>query len=269
MFVRFGSWISGLWNGLVVGEMNIIQGEISPDIHKKVGLSAGLLMCWFAVILTLMEYYGHSGSVFYKWFMMLLPNDSMYRPVYRHIFWSLSCSTAYFVLPAIVITLTPGDRIRNYGTRFKGLTEHLWIYVMLYLIISPAVVLVSYFPSFQRTYPFYHLASRSFTDLSLWWFFYGIQFFTLEFFFRGYILHGLKKNVGALAIFFSAVPYCMIHFGKPLPETLGAIIAGIALGILSLRTLSIWSGFLIHISVAFTMDILSMWQKGQISIFMK
>ncbi len=261
-------WISGLWQGLVIGEMNLIHREMDPEASKRVSIAAGLLMCWVAVILTLLEYYGHSGSIFYRWFLSILPKKNYFSPLYRHMYWSLSASVAYFVLPAIVITLTPGDRIRNYGTRLKGMSQHLWIYMMLYLTILPAVVFVSYFSSFQRTYPFYSQASRSFMDLGLWWIFYGLQFFTLEFFFRGYILHGLKKHVGALAIFFSAVPYCMIHFGKPMPETLGAIIAGIALGILSLRTLSVWSGFLIHISVAFTMDLLSLWQKGQISIFM-
>ena len=32
------------------------------------------------------------------------------------------------------------------------------------------------------------------------------------------------------------VPYCMIHYGKPLPETLGAIGAGLILGTLAMRT---------------------------------
>jgi membrane protease YdiL (CAAX protease family) len=54
------------------------------------------------------------------------------------------------------------------------------------------------------------------------------------------------------------VPYCMIHYGKPLPETLGAIVAGLVLGTLALRTRSIWGGVLIHIGVALTMDMLAL-----------
>ena len=46
------------------------------------------------------------------------------------------------------------------------------------------------------------------------------------------------------------VPYCMIHYGKPMPETLGAIVAGLILGTLAMRTRSIWGGVLIHIGVA-------------------
>jgi membrane protease YdiL (CAAX protease family) len=50
----------------------------------------------------------------------------------------------------------------------------------------------------------------------------------------------------------------MIHYGKPLPETLGAIGAGVILGTLAMRTRSIWGGVLIHIGVAITMDMLAL-----------
>ncbi|HAA54943.1 MAG TPA: hypothetical protein DCE42_09310 [Myxococcales bacterium] len=266
--VSLGRWLVSLWNGLFVEQMYIIQRELDKDARNKFSFGALFLMCWVAVVLTLMEYYGHSGSFLYRWFLAVLPTDTQYSAVYRHVFWSLSCSAGYLLLPAMIIILTPGDRFDRYGLKLKGMTDHLWIYVMLFLIVLPAVIFVSYTQSFQRTYPFYHKASRSLIDLGLWWTFYGIQFFCLEFFFRGYILHGLKRHVGAHAILFSAVPYCMIHFGKPMAETLGAVIAGIALGILSLRTMSVWSGFLIHISVAFAMDLLSLWQKGKFSLFM-
>ena len=86
----------------------------------------------------------------------------------------------------------------------------------------------------------------------------GWQFFGLEFFFRGFILHGLRRALGANAIFVMIVPYCMIHFGKPMPETIGAIGAGLILGTLAMRTRSIWGGVLIHIGVAMTMDVLAL-----------
>jgi membrane protease YdiL (CAAX protease family) len=60
------------------------------------------------------------------------------------------------------------------------------------------------------------------------------------------------------------VPYCMIHFGKPLPETLGAIFAGLFLGTVSLWTRSIWLGTALHISVAVSMDLAALYYKGQL-----
>ena len=53
-----------------------------------------------------------------------------------------------------------------------------------------------------------------------------------------------------MAVFVSMMPYCLVHFGKPLPETLGAIIAGIVLGIFSLKSRSILPGVLLHGGVA-------------------
>jgi membrane protease YdiL (CAAX protease family) len=71
--------------------------------------------------------------------------------------------------------------------------------------------------------------------------------------------------MGAYAIFVMVVPYCMIHFGKPFLECFAAIIAGVVLGTLSLRTRSIWCGAMIHMSVAITMDVAALAQTGQLS----
>ena len=71
-------------------------------------------------------------------------------------------------------------------------------------------------------------------------------------------MFGLKRALGSHAIFVMCVPYCMIHFHKPVQEVTGAIFAGIILGTLALRTRSIWCGVLIHVSVAWTMDLLAL-----------
>ena len=90
----------------------------------------------------------------------------------------------------------------------------------------PAVI-ASRSESFQLAYPFYKWANRSAFNFWVWQGLYATQFAALEFFFRGFMLAGLRKSFGPGAVFVMVVPYCMIHFGKPLPETLGAIVAGI------------------------------------------
>ena len=76
------------------------------------------------------------------------------------------------------------------------------------------------------------------------------------------MLHGIKKRFGFYSIWIMMIPYMMIHFQKPMPETIGAIFAGIILGTLSLKSRSIWLGVAIHYSVAITMDLAALWQKG-------
>jgi membrane protease YdiL (CAAX protease family) len=117
---------------------------------------------------------------------------------------------------------------------------------------------VSLTPEFGNYYPFYKQCSRSWVDFLLWEGMYAAQFFGLEVFFRGFWLSGLRSTLGSGAIFAMCVPYCMIHYGKPYLEASGAIVAGIALGSLAMRTKSIYSGFLVHITVALSMDLLSL-----------
>ena len=118
--------------------------------------------------------------------------------------------------------------------------------------------------SFQLRYPFYNLqeGEKLFPSFWIWQTLYFIQFIGVEFFFRGFLLHGTKHRFGFYSIFFMVVPYCMIHFGKPMAETISAIVAGIALGILSLKSKSIVPGILIHYSVAIIMDFLALYHKG-------
>ena len=118
--------------------------------------------------------------------------------------------------------------------------------------------------SFQAQYPFYSLqpGEQLWPRFWVWELFYATQFFCLEFFFRGFILHGTRRRFGVYSIFVMTVPYCMIHYGKPMPETFSAIGAGIVLGVMSLKTRSIWLGAVLHVAVALSMDLLALWHKG-------
>ena len=228
---------------------------------KKFDYRPLIVLCAAAVSLTLIEYYG--GRSTYSKFIHAVRGGFFHHRYYElstFAYWTGARVIGYVVLPWLVVLFMPGERIRDYGMSFKGLWKHLWIYVLLFLVVLPSLVMVSFAPAFQNTYPFYKLAARSWTDFLVWEALYAFQFFALEVFFRGFMIHPLKKSLGAHAIFVMAVPYCMIHYHKPLPEVLGAVAAGTVLGTLSLRTGSIWCGVLIHVSVAWGMDALSMWQ---------
>jgi membrane protease YdiL (CAAX protease family) len=164
----------------------------------------------------------------------------------------------YLILPAIAILFIPGVRVRDQHVSPRGTIAHLWVYAALFAAVFPLVVLASRTAAFQETYPFYKLANRSATDLWSWEGMYAAQFLSLEFFFRGVMLACLRRVAGANAIFVMIVPYCMIHYGKPMPETIGAIGAGLILGTLAMRTRSIWGGVMIHVGVAISMDLLAL-----------
>jgi membrane protease YdiL (CAAX protease family) len=250
----------------------------SYDYRPLIALAVG------AVCLTLMEYAGHSGGVpnaIYSFREFLDTMDPPFGTVPPDAFWArLRISPwleladfawwsgwrvfGYFVVPALVIKFVFKERIRDHGLETKGFLEHAWIYGLAYLVVFVCVVLVARYDEHFRTYyPFYSRASRSWADFIGWELLYAAQFFSLEFFFRGFWLKSMKSALGSHAIFAMVVPYCMIHFGKPFLECLAAILAGVFLGTLSMKTRSIWSGFLIHVSVAVSMDVAALLATGR------
>ena len=149
------------------------------------------------------------------------------------------------------------DSVLDFGLRGRGFRAHAWIYALCVVVMIPVLVIVSMQPDFADYYPMYKQAGRSWLDFAMWEIVYLAQFFTLELFFRGFILRALR-SFGAGAIFAMAVPYCMIHYGKPYLEASVAVIAGVVLGSLAMRTRSIYAGFLVHATVAVLMDILAL-----------
>lgn len=178
--------------------------------------------------------------------------------------WALITSLGYILLPVLAIKLIFKESLKEYGLTFQNVFKDYRIYLMLIAFMIPLVIAISFSTSFQNKYPYFQTAANDplTSQFFIWEVEYLFQFLALEFFFRGFLLHGLKHRFGYYAVFIMTIPYCMIHFGKPMAETLAAIVAGIALGTLSLKSKNIYLGFLIHISVAITMDLSALWQKG-------
>lgn len=229
------------------------------EVPAKFDWRPVIVLVTVAISLTLQEYIGER-DVFSQWFpdqMVEAGKWAKYGQLKAFAWWTGWRVLGYVVLPIIAIWCMPGERVRDNFISLKNFFKHLPIYAVLFMIVLPFVILASRTQSFYLTYPFYKWANRSSFDLWAWECMYAIQFFSLEFFFRGFILKSLAPRMGSAAIFVMVVPYNMIHYGKPMAETFGAIIAGTVLGTLALRTKSIWGGVVIHVGVALTMDLLA------------
>lgn len=229
------------------------ETERSPEDAGRTNVRILVILVTAAVVLTLQEYLGSSDK-----FAALVPYNGPNWELQGFVWWSGWRVLGYVILPMIAIACMPGERIRDYHVSLRGFFKHVWIYAVMFAAIFPLVILASTTNTFRHTYPFYRMANRSHFDLWTWEALYAAQFVALEFFFRGFLLQGLRRVMGANAIFVMIVPYCMIHYGKPMAETFGAIIAGLILGTLAMRTRSIWGGVLIHVGVATTMDVLAL-----------
>jgi membrane protease YdiL (CAAX protease family) len=181
--------------------------------------------------------------------------------------WWVAAMVFWYVVPAVVvIKLVLRERLTDYGVKLAGWTAGWKIYLVFVAVMVPLVVVMSADEHFQNTYPFYAVADRSEVTwrLPAWEVLYAAQFLALEFFFRGFLLHGVKHRFGVYSAFVMTVPYCMIHFRKPFPECVASIIAGVMLGYMSLKTRSVWLGAALHVSVAWGMDACSLTRRGLI-----
>ena len=168
----------------------------------------------------------------------------------------------FLLMPWLVIRFVFRERMGDFGWRWADTHAHWRGYLLLLSPILVFVVLVSFGEDFVNHYPFYPHASRSWVDFLAWEFLYLTQFVVLEFFFRGFMLQALRPAVGANAVWIMCVPYLMIHFPKLWLEATGAILFGLFLGILALRSRSIWGGVLVHAGVALSMDVAAMLRKS-------
>lgn len=185
-------------------------------------------------------------------------------PLSSRVWWALVSAATYVVLPVVVLKLLFRQKLRDHGLKLKGLLRAWPLYVFFVLVMVPLVIVCSGESRFQQTYPFLRFTSPADVRANLWkWeLAYAAQFVGLEFFFRGFMVHGLKHRFGVYAVFVSMVPYVQIHFGKPMPEATASIVAGVVLGYMSLVTRSVWLGAALHIGVAWGMDCACLYRRG-------
>jgi len=135
-------------------------------------------------------------------------------------------------------------------------------YLVMLLIMLPLIGLASTQPDFLAVYPKMKEIVRLPSGAEPSWFYkllfqlsYGSDFFSVEIFFRGFLIVGFLKWVGKDAILPMACFYCTIHFGKPLGECISSYFGGLLLGIVAYNTRSIYGGLIVHLGIAWLMEL--------------
>jgi hypothetical protein len=135
-------------------------------------------------------------------------------------------------------------------------------YFIMVLLMMPLIALAASQPDFQAVYPKMKNILPLPPGAEPGWLYtlfyqlgYGSDFFSIEVFFRGFLVVGLMKWVGKDAILPMACFYCSIHFGKPLGECISSYFGGALLGIVSYHTRSIYGGLIVHLGIAWLMEV--------------
>jgi hypothetical protein len=174
-------------------------------------------------------------------------------------FYNVKAIILYSFLPLLSLLLLkdlPELGLRRLDQPYR---KAMW---WLFLMMIPLVVGASFSSGFQSAYPRYVPGAMEkigtlspFWSVSIYESSYLLQFFTLEVFFRGFLVFAFAKVFGRRSVWFMVILYGMLHFTKPMAEALGSLIGGYVLGVISLRSHSVFGGFLIHGGIALLMEI--------------
>jgi hypothetical protein len=142
-------------------------------------------------------------------------------------------------------------------------------YFIMMAIMLPLILLVSYNPAFVRQYPMYkttaahvYLGIDEWVTVAAYELAYGLDFLTVELFFRGFLVIGMVNLLGRGSVISMAILYCVLHFGKPAGEAVSSIFGGYILGVIAYETKSVWGGIIVHMGIAWMMELVAFVQKG-------
>ena len=113
----------------------------------------------------------------------------------------------------------------------------------------------TYYPLFKYPAVAEYLGIPQFVSVAIYELAYGWGFISTELLFRGFFVIGMAHILGRHAIVPMCITYAFIHFGKPAGETISAIFGGYLLGAIAYKSRNIWGGIIIHIGLAWLMEL--------------
>jgi uncharacterized protein len=208
-----------------------------------------------AIIQTISWYY--TSRKFFRINLYQYFQDSPNINIFDYAYWFIGDSFSFFILPLIIIIFFFKDKIMTYGLKPGNYKFGIKLSLITVVIMFIIAWFVSPVGSFFNTYPYLQDVRDNWQVFLLYEFLLCIYIFSWEFFWRGFMLFGLEPKFGYYSVFIQMIPFVILHNGKPALETFSAIIGGILLGILALRTRSFIYGVVIHFCLIFSVDLLS------------
>ncbi len=175
-----------------------------------------------------------------------------------------------FWIPVLTIFFVFWEDAKEFGFRMPENPKVIWSITGICMVL---IVIILYFPSkwpqFQDYYPIFKqfnhpdplffkpnpfvadFGKMFFAEAS-----YCLYMFCWEFFFRGYMTCGMSRSFGLWAVLIQAVPFTLLHVGKPIEETVSSFFAGLVLGLLAYYGKSFIPCFIIHSWVFIMFDIM-------------
>lgn len=178
------------------------------------------------------------------------------------VFWNCKAYFIYLIPFFLYKILFDREQKGFYGFTLKNFDARP--YFTMLLIVLPLIIAASFQPSFQQAYPNYRpgvmeeaFGYSPWATTGLFQLAYGLDFISVEFFYRGFLVIGMVRFLGKGAVLPMVGVYCFLHFGKPMGETISSIFGGYILGIVAYYSKSIFGGIIVHMGVAWLMEFMA------------
>jgi membrane protease YdiL (CAAX protease family) len=154
---------------------------------------------------------------------------------------ALASMLYYLLIPVFIVAVIFGEPLANYGFRVGDWRQGLKWAAITILLAVPIVYgaahlsgMTQYYAAGARQGPAAIIARAA------------LELFGWEFLFRGFLLFGLLRVIGPIAVVIQAVPFALAHLSKPEIETLSTIFGGTLFGWIAFRSRSFLYAFLVH-----------------------
>ena len=179
---------------------------------------------------------------------------------YLQLVGSFMFRSVFIVLMLCIFRKLTDGRFGLFG--LKRSSKYLRVYALVFVLLLPMFLLVSFTPQFLSFYPKMDIASfdgamgwERWQLIGLFELFYANDFIGVEGMFRGALVIGMARWLSCRAVLPMALAYMCIHLGKPDLELCSSVIGGYILGILAWRTRHLWGGIIIHLGIAMFFEV--------------
>ncbi len=214
-----------------------------------------ILLISAPVLLTVYRYFAEAQN-----FLVYFPGlrDMVHGDVYAYLLEYLSFFVLMLLVPLFIAVASGRSTVLYSLFSFTSLRKNtLWALLAIAVIVVPSAYYASTLPSVQAEYPPPGTLMQD-QQLLITYFMglFFLYYLPWEFFFRGFLLFGLKERYGTVpAILIQTISSCLVHIGKPAPEIIGSIPFGIIFGIIAIRTKNIWIVVLLHAALGIFTDL--------------
>ncbi|MBU1101343.1 MAG: CPBP family intramembrane metalloprotease [Bacteroidetes bacterium] len=235
-----------------------MKEELKQLIKKIKELDRRVVIIFLSVgVLQTISYYYTSRRFFRDNLYHTYFNGDELVNLWEYLYWFCTDFVTFLVLPLFIIKFLIKDKISDYGLKLGDYRLGFALTFVFIFFMLPFLWIVSASPQFAAKYPHLFQAKVNWLVFIVYEIGMFLYMFSWEFIWRGFMLFGLEKKFGYYAILIQMIPFVILHNGKPPLETFSAILGGIVLGILALRTRSFIYGVFVHFGIMVSIDFIS------------